>query len=198
MNNSAQPIQTRLFLAVGLALIVSLGGCHSMPQYTQDYQQARASHQGVILSDAQAQQLAEKFVQTFNQLGTAAFMPAVKDLYASDFFINDTLSQYRQKSTLLTHFDGMNQRVVAAKVKLVQVTHAGDVAYVHWDMRYDLKIFGSVKSMHSFGISELKQNSDQQIIFQQDFWDPANGLFRALPFVGGLYQWLLPFKQSDY
>lgn len=169
-----------------------------MSQYTQDYQQARASHQGVVLSDEQAQQMAAQFVQTFNKLGTPAFMPAVKALYAEEFFINDTLSQYQHKSTLLKHFEGMNERVVHSKVKLVQVTYAGDVAYVHWDMRYDLKIFGKVKSMHSYGISELKQNSDNQIIFQQDFWDPANGLYRALPYVGGLYQWVLPFKQSDH
>jgi hypothetical protein len=54
---------------------------------------------------------------------------------------------------------------------------------------------GRVKSMDSYGISELKQNAAGQIIFQQDFWDPANGLYRALPYLGGFYQWVLPFKK---
>jgi hypothetical protein len=190
-------LTTKVGLATVLALSLSLGGCSTMSQYTQDYQQARAQHQGVVLSEVQAQQLANRFVLTFNQLGTPTFLSAVKELYASEFFINDTLSQYRQKSSLLKHFEGMNKRVVDSKVTLVQVTYAGDVAYVHWDMRYDLKMFGTVRSMRSYGISELKQNSSNQIIFQQDFWDPANGLYRALPYVGGLYQWFLPFKRSD-
>lgn len=165
--------------------------------YTQDYQQARVKHQGIPMDNAQAQQLAEHFVLTFNKLGTPAFMPAARDLYADELFINDTLSQYRQKSTLLEHFKGMNERVTQSTVRLIQVTHAGDVAYVHWHMSYDLKVFGKVKTMQSYGISELKQNSANQIIFQQDFWDPANGLFRNLPYVGGVYQWLLPFKQAN-
>ena len=49
--------------------------------------------------------------------------------------------------------------------------------------------------MDSFGISEIKVNPNHQIIFQQDFWDPANGLYRSLPYVGGTYSWVLPFKK---
>lgn len=165
--------------------------------YTQDYQQARAQQQGLVLNNAQAQQLADQFIQTFNKLGTPAFMPSAKALYADELFINDTLSQYRQKSKLLDHFKGMNNRVSRSTVQLVQMTHAADVVYVHWHMTYDLKVFGRLKTMQSYGVSELKQNSKNQIIFQQDFWDPANGLYRVLPYVGGVYQWLLPFKQTS-
>ena len=43
----------------------------------------------------------------------------------------------------------------------------------------------------------LMKNKDNQIIFQQDFWDPANGLYRQLPYVGGAYSWLLAFKKSS-
>ena len=170
------------------------GGCSSMPQYTTDYKQARMQQQGMLLDEQSAGQLANRFVATFNKLGSPDFIPAAKKLYAQQFFLNDTLSQYRSQASILSHFEGMNQRVTRSKVQLVQVTYAADVAYVHWHMRYDLKFMGKVKSMDSYGISELKQNAAGQIIFQQDFWDPANGLFRALPYVGGFYQWILPFK----
>ena len=50
--------------------------------------------------------------------------------------------------------------------------------------------------MASYGISEIKINAKQQIIFQQDYWDPANGLYRSLPVFGGAYKWVLPFKKS--
>ena len=62
-------------------------------------------------------------------------------------------------------------------------------------MAYDFEILGTHKKMASHGISEIKVNAAQQIIFQQDFWDPANGLYRSLPYVGGVYSWLLPFKK---
>lgn len=185
----------RCLPAIVLSAAFMLGGCNSMPQYTTDYQQARVQQQGVMLDEQRALQLANHFVDTFNKLGTAEFIPAAKTLYASQFFLNDTLSQYRSQSSILKHFEGMNKRVVYSRVTLVHVTHAGDIAYVHWHMRYDLKFMGRVKSMDSYGISELKQNAAGQIIFQQDFWDPANGLYRALPYLGGFYQWVLPFKK---
>lgn len=51
--------------------------------------------------------------------------------------------------------------------------------------------------MASYGISQIKINQQQQIIFQQDFWDPADGLYRHLPYMGSIYTWLLPFKKSN-
>lgn len=185
----------RYLPAIVLSVAFILGGCNSMPQYTADYQQARVQQQGVTLDEQTALQLANRFVHTFNKLGSAEFIPAAKTLYAQQFFLNDTLSQYRNQSSILKHFEGMNKRVVRSEVTLVQVTHAGDIVYVHWYMRYDLKFMGRVKAMDSYGISELKQNAAGQIIFQQDFWDPANGLYRVLPYLGGFYQWVLPFKK---
>ncbi len=59
------------------------------------------------------------------------------------------------------------------------------------------KMLGRTKTMASYGISQIKINEQQQIIFQQDFWDPANGLYRSLPVFGGVYKWILPFKKSN-
>lgn len=64
-------------------------------------------------------------------------------------------------------------------------------------MAYHFKIFGKNKPMTSYGISQIKINQQQQIIFQQDFWDPADGLYRHLPYMGSIYTWLLPFKKSN-
>jgi hypothetical protein len=62
-------------------------------------------------------------------------------------------------------------------------------------MAYDFKIFGRSKTMASYGISEIKINSSSQIVFQQDYWDPANGLYRSLPYIGKGYSLVLPFKK---
>jgi hypothetical protein len=62
-------------------------------------------------------------------------------------------------------------------------------------MAYDLKFLGQTRSMHSYGVSELKMNAQGQVVFQQDYWDPNNGLFRQLPWVGGLYAAVLPFRR---
>ncbi|WOE32426.1 MULTISPECIES: nuclear transport factor 2 family protein [unclassified Acinetobacter] len=177
--------------------LLSLLGCKSTPSYSSDYAQARNRIQGVNLDANKAQEIGLRFTSAFNTLGTDAFINNATNLYDHSLFINDTLSQFNSKNQLITHFKAMNQRVKNVSVELLNTSFHHDSAYVHWYMRYDFKFLGSTRRMASYGISEIKINTDGKIIFQQDFWDPANGLYRSLPYAGGIYSWLLPFKKSS-
>lgn len=189
----------KLFKCFVLSALASLTlfGCKSTESYSIDYTAANTEKIGIALTDQQAEQVAQQFVATFNQLGTAAFLGKADKLYADSLYINDTLSQFSSKPELMKHFQGMNARVIQVDVRLISVTHQKDSAYVHWYMAYYFKIFGKNKPMASYGISQIKINQQQQIIFQQDFWDPADGLYRHLPYMGSIYTWLLPFKKSN-
>ena len=182
-------------IAASMLSLLCLSGCKSVPSYSSDYNTAKNNITGVTLTDAQAEDIGIRFTSTFNTLGTSEFVNKASSLYAEQLFINDTLSQFSSRQNLVEHFKGMNKRVSNVTVKLLNTTHHQDSAYVHWYMAYDFKIFGTQKKMASYGISEIKVNANNQIIFQQDFWDPANGLYRSLPYVGGVYSWLLPFKK---
>lgn len=183
-------------MAAALSLpLLSLTGCQSISSYSADYAKSRSAVQGVALDGEKALDIGTRFTSAFNTLGTPAFVERAGSLYADQLFINDTLSQFSSKQNLVQHFQGMNKRVSNVSVKLLNTSYHQDSAYVHWHMAYDFKMFGTTRSMDSFGISEIKVNADNKIIFQQDFWDPANGLYRSLPYVGGVYSWLLPFKK---
>ena len=183
-------------LMTTVVAVVGLAACKSLPSYTHDYTEADQNIQGISLNDAQAQNIGSRFVAAFNTLGTPEFVNRASSLYADQLYINDTLSQFSNKQDLIEHFKGMNNSVSNVTVKLISATHHQDSAYIHWYMAYDFKMFGRTKSMASYGISEIKINQNQQIIFQQDFWDPANGLYRSLPVFGGAYKWVLPIKKS--
>ena len=176
--------------------LLYISGCKSISSYSSDYSQARTSIQGVKLDDAKALKIGTQFTSTFNTLGTPEFVEKASSMYADQLFINDTLSQFSSRSDLVEHFKGMNKRVSNVTVKLLNTSYYQDSTYVHWHMVYDFKMFGRTRSMDSYGMSEIKVNDNNKIIFQQDFWDPANGLYRSLPYVGGAYSWLLPFKKS--
>lgn len=187
----------KIIIATMLAVpLLYLSACQSIPSYSTEYSQARNRIQGIQLNDAQASQLGQRFTSTFDTLGTAQFTEKATALYADELFINDTLSQFSSRAELTEHFKGLNQRVSNVSVTLLNTSFYNDSAYVHWHMAYDFKIFGTTRTMASHGISEMKINEQNQIIFQQDFWDPADGLFRGLPYVGAAYSWLLPFKKS--
>ncbi|WP_111892147.1 nuclear transport factor 2 family protein [Acinetobacter sp. MB5] len=183
-------------LALSALATLALTACKNVESYSDDYAIASRNRVGITLTDQQAEQIAQHFVATFNQLGTPQFLAKANELYADSLYINDTLSQFSSKPELMKHFQGMNARVSQVDVRLVSVTHQKDSAYVHWYMAYHFKMFGKSKPMASYGISQIKINQQQQIIFQQDFWDPADGLYRHLPYMGRVYAWLLPFKKS--
>lgn len=183
--------------ALGLITLVGLTACKSVPSYSGDYGKAEQQITGVTLNDEQALEIGNHFVAAFNTLGTPSFVSNVSNLYADQLYINDTLSQFSQKKDLIKHFEGMNTRVSNVTVKLISATHHQDSAYIHWYMTYDFKMLGRSKTMASYGISQIKINDQQKIIFQQDFWDPANGLYRSLPIFGGVYKWILPFKKTE-
>lgn len=187
-------VKTLIATALSLPLLL-LAGCKSIPSYSADYAQSRNGIQGIALDQAKAQDIGLRFTSAFNTLGTPEFVERAGSLYADQLFINDTLSQFSSRKKLLEHFQGMNQRVSNVTVSLLNTSYHQDSAYVHWHMTYDFKLFGTTRSMDSYGISEIKINENNKIIFQQDFWDPANGLYRSLPYVGGVYSWLLPFKK---
>lgn len=187
-------VKTLIATALSLPLLL-LAGCKSIPSYSADYAQSRNDIQGIVLDHAKAQDIGLRFTSAFNTLGTPEFVEKARSLYTDQLFINDTLSQFSSRQNLLKHFQGMNKRVSKVSVKLLNASYHQDSAYVHWHMAYDFKMFGTTRSMESYGISEIKINENNKIIFQQDFWDPANGLYRSLPYVGGVYSWLLPFKK---
>lgn len=175
--------------------LLSLVACKSIPSYSVDYDKANKEISGILLNDEQALLIGQRFVSTFNTMGTVDFVKNTGRLYADHLYINDTLSQFSTKNELIKHFEGMNEHVSNVSVKLISATHTQDSAYIHWHMVYDFKMFGATKTMSSYGISQIKINDKGLIVFQQDYWDPANGLYRSLPYVGKGYSLLLPFKR---
>ncbi len=186
------------WMKAGAGLLVALGlgagsGCSTTTSYTPAYEQQSKAIQGVTLDQAAGDAVAQRFVATFSQMGTPAFLPAAEGLFAQDgMYINDTLTLYTHAHQLSKHMLEMNNRVKTAHVQLIHAFVAGDSVYVHWRMEYTLHVLGVDRPMASFGISQLKVNAAGKIIFQQDYWDSNNGLYRQLPRIGWLYRWLLP------
>ncbi len=182
--------------ACGCSALLGASGCsHRLTSYTPLYEQQTVIVQGQVPDQAAADALARRFVTTFGLMGTPDFLPAAEQLFAHDsLYINDTLSVYRDHAQLARHLAEMNQSLKSAKVTLLDDWVSKDSIYVHWRMDYRISVLGVQKEMASYGISQLKMNAAGQIVFQQDYWDSNNGLYRQLPVVGWFYRWALPFK----
>jgi hypothetical protein len=71
---------------------------------------------------------------------------------------------------------------VRAEVKDVAVSGA-DV-YVRWTMEIRAKNLAGGKPVVTEGVSQLRFDREGRIILHQDFWNPANGIYRHLPLLG--------------
>jgi|GEM_PF-201704 len=196
MIPSFQKALQLLCCGCGVCALLASGGCsYRQTSYTPLYEQQSQILQGQMLDQAKADDLAQRFAATFDLMGTPAFIPAASQLFAQDaLYINDTLSVYHDGVQLQRHLAEMNQSLQSAKVVLLDDWVSKDSVYVHWRMNYRMSVLGVKKDMSSYGISQLKMNAAGQIIFQQDYWDGNNGLYRQLPVVGWFYRWVLPFK----
>ena len=93
--------QVKTLMAIALSLpVLFLSGCKSVPRYSFDYANARASIQGIPLDDAKALDIGTRFTSAFNTLGTPKFAENAGALYADQLFINDTLSQFSSRKKL--------------------------------------------------------------------------------------------------
>ena len=130
--------QVKTLMAIALSLpVLFLSGCKSVPRYSSDYANARASIQGIPLDDAKALEIGSRFTSAFNTLGTPKFVENAGALYADQLFINDTLSQFSSRKKLLEHFQGMNQRVSNVTVSLLNIVK---LLYYSYRIRKKLEI----------------------------------------------------------
>ncbi len=110
----------------------------------------------------------------------------VSNLYADDFYYNDTLHTFRNLDQLLPYLDGLNKKLEQNKVTIDDYSVSGPNLYLKWNMHMEMKILGKQITSRSIGVSQFQFNNKKKIVFHQDFWDSTEGLFKHIPVVGGL------------
>ncbi len=105
--------------------------------------------------------------------------------YAPDVWFNDTLKEIEGLAALAPYLRESSEAVAACTVKIDEIiaNGSGDY-YVRWTMMIRFKRFARGKDTHSIGISQLRFNSDGLVVFHQDFWNAADGLFQYVPLLG--------------
>lgn len=58
--------------------------------------------------------------------------------------------------------------------------------YLHWTMRVSMKRDKPGHLEEVIGMSHLRFNAEGRVVFQQDYWDPTDVLYRRIPIARGL------------
>ena len=105
----------------------------------------------------------------------------VTEVYAERVYFRDAFKQKGSaeeiKEYLLAGLAPLND----AEFEFRRVARAGDEFYLDWVMRLDFKKTPPGTWEESMGMTHMRFNSEGQVIFHQDYWDPTDIVYKRIP-----------------
>jgi hypothetical protein len=175
----------RTLAAAGLLLTVTAacaGNGAPMDQRTVEaYHEALNHHPGHTVAIDQG---VATFRRTFADLTREDLAQRIADLYAEEFYFNDTVHIARERSELVDYMARTGGSLEQNRVDVHQVIRDGADVYVRWEMTFVTRAAGKRVESHSIGMTHLRFDESGRIILHQDFWDSGSALYAHLPVVG--------------
>ena len=104
-----------------------------------------------------------------------------KNVYAQDAYFNDTLKTLHGADAIEEYFLHTAATVTSISVDFDDVARSGRDYYFRWRMDFQAPKLSRGETIRTIGISQIRFNADGKVVFHQDFWDSAAGLFEHLP-----------------
>ncbi len=115
----------------------------------------------------------------------------IEKVYADELFFNDTLKTLRSGAAVNEHLLGTAKLLTSGTVQCSSTMRDENGDYfIRWEMSYAGSKMNGGEPIVTIGMSQLRFNEQGQVIFHQDFWDSASGVFEHIPFVGGQVRFL--------
>lgn len=126
------------------------------------------------------------FIHFFGELSEQGVRERIHDTFASNVHFNDTLKDVHGIDDLEPYLIESAQAVELCTVELQDVASSGGDYYLRWTMDIRFKRFKKGETTRSIGMSRLRFDESGKIVFHQDYWDAASGLFEHVPLLGGV------------
>ena len=140
-------------------------------------------------ADVDAEQI---FGLVFKDFKHGATEANIRQIYADRFYFNDTIKSFNDLDDLVHYMVHTADKVQATTVTIDDVVKSDEDYYIRWTMNIQMEVMGRTIDSKSLGMTQLRFNKDGRIIFHQDYWDGAEGLYEHLPYVG---RWVKKIKE---
>ncbi len=138
----------------------------------QTLQKIKETEQTAILISSQQaniEKTVELFKTSFKDYKKEILLPALKNLYASNAFLNDRIHIIEGQESIITYFTSTFDKIEQGQFEVTDVVYGKKDVYVRWIMRLQFK---GKKELHDFpGMSQLRFNQEGKILFHFDYWD---------------------------
>lgn len=137
-------------------------------------------------SAAETQALA-RFAEFFSSLASDRVKALVPETYAEDVYFNDTLKAIEGRDALAHYLRESAEAVEACRVEIHETTRTEHGEHlVRWSMMIRFKKFRRGVDTWSIGMSHLRFDASGHVVYHQDYWNAADGLFQHIPLIGTL------------
>ncbi len=127
----------------------------------------------------------ERFQQFFAHFAGDRVDKLLACTYAPDVYFNDSLKAVHGTSELAIYLRESTAAIDDCRVVYQDVSRNSDGEYlVRWRMMIRFRKFARGKDTWSIGISHLRFNADGLIVYHQDYWNAADGLYQHIPLLG--------------
>lgn len=107
-------------------------------------------------------------------------------VYADEIYFRDAFRLITNSADLRDYMLHGLEPLEGAEFIFNDVARSGGDFYLNWTMRLDFKKTPTGTWEESIGMTRIRFNSEGQVIFHQDFWDPTDIVYRRIPIARGL------------
>jgi len=105
----------------------------------------------------------------------------IPEVYAERVYFRDAFKQFNSSEAIRDYMVEGLAALENAEFVFRRVARAGDEFYLDWVMRLDFKKTPTGTWEESIGMTHMRFNSEGQVIFHQDYWDPTDIVYRRIP-----------------
>lgn len=129
----------------------------------------------------------ERFTLFFSSFAPDRVARLLPETYAEDVWFNDTLKTIEGRAALAHYLSESAAAVEACRVQIEEITRSGhDEHLIRWRMMIRFKRFRRGVDTWTIGMSHLRFNAEGLVVYHQDYWNAADGLYEHIPLLGGL------------
>lgn len=128
-----------------------------------------------------------RFARFFEDFSGDRIGRLLQATYAEDVFFNDTLKSIRGRDALAHYLADSAAAVDDCRVQVLETTRtqAGE-HLLRWRMSIRFKRFRRGVDTETVGLSHLRFDADGRVVYHQDYWNAADGLYEHIPLIGQL------------
>lgn len=183
-----------IIMAAGLAVFIT--GCKTAPvqldtaaPYRQELTRIKALPT-VKQGSAEEKAAIERVKNFLATMTEESVRQGTRKVYATDAYLNDTLTTKRGAEAIETYFLATAQNAESITVVFEDVAESNGDYYFRWVMDTRLKKLRKGETIRTIGITHIRFNEQGQVVLHQDFWDSASEVYEHVPGVGRMIRWI--------